>query len=94
MKSKSKSTTKPVYNQQIEGAANTVNSTYGTQLPKVQAVTDTLGSFVPDLAKQFTNGDPNVTAAAGYNADVLGGKFLGAGNPQLQGMVDQTNNSV
>jgi hypothetical protein len=35
-----------------------------------------------------------MSSATGYANDVLGGKYLSAGNPQLQGMIDQTDRSV
>jgi hypothetical protein len=94
MKSKSRSKTTPVYGQQIEGAANTVSATYGNQLPKVTGITDQLGAQVPGLVDRYVTGDPNVKAAQGYNADVLSGRYLDAGNPQMQRMVDMTNDSV
>lgn len=93
MKNKSKSSTKPVYSAQIEGAANNVNNAFASQQPKITAATDMLNSFLPGIAEQYAAGDPNVKAASGYNLDVLNGKYLN-NNPTLQGMVDMTNNSV
>lgn len=94
MKSKSTTKTKPIYSQQIEGAAGNINAAYSAQAPKISAVTDQLSAQVPGLVERYTQGDPNVKAAQGYNADVLGGKYLDAGNPHLQAMIDQTGNSV
>lgn len=92
--SKAKATTKPVYSGQIEGAANNVNSAYNAQSGKITGITDQLGSLVPDLVKQYQQGDAGVNAAQGYNTDVLSGKYLDAGNPYLQGQIDQTNAGV
>ena len=88
--SKSTATTKPIYDTQIEGAAGNINTAYGAQAPKIAGITDQLGGLVPDLVSRFTQGDPNVNAASGYNADVLGGKYL-HGSPELDAMVSQTN---
>lgn len=95
MSSKSqKSSTKPVYSAQIEGAAGNVSSAYNAQAPKISGITDQLGGLVPDLMAQYANGDPNVNAAKSYNADVLGGKYLDAGNPYLQAQIDATGNDT
>ena len=42
---------------------------------------------------QYQNGDPTINAAQGYAQDVLGGNYLN-NNPHLQGIIDQTNDSV
>lgn len=95
--SKTKSTSKPVYSAQIEGAAGNINSAYGAQAPKIAGISDQLGGLVPGLINQFQTGNPNVNAASAYNADVLGGKYLN-GNPQLDEMVritgDNTRNGL
>ena len=91
--SKTKSTSKPVYSSQIEGAAGNISNAYNAQAPKISAISDQLGSLVPDLVQQFQQGDPNVNAAKGYNTDVLNGKYLD-GNPYLQSQIDQTNSGV
>lgn len=90
----SKSSTKPVYGKELEGAAANVNSAYQMQAPKIGGITDQLGGLVPDLVKQYQNGQPNVTAAQGYNTDVLNGKYLDAGNPYLQAQIDATGADV
>jgi hypothetical protein len=91
--SKSKTTTKPVYSAQIEGAAGNVTNAYNAQAPKVTAVTDALGGLVPGLIEKYTAGDPNVNAAKSYNLDVLQGKYLN-GNPYLDSIVDKTANTA
>jgi hypothetical protein len=93
MKNKSSSTVKPVYSAQIEGAANTAQAAYNAQAPKISGITDQIGSLVPGLIDRYTQGDPNVKAAQGYNADVLGGKYLNS-NPQLDEMVRITGNNT
>lgn len=90
--SKQTSTTKPVYSAQIEGAANNVNNAYASQAGKISGVTDQLATLVPNLVSQYQNGgDANTRAATAYNTDVLGGKYLDAGNPYLEQQVATTN---
>ena len=89
----SKSSTKPIYSAQIEGAANNINSAYQAQAPKVSAITDQMGSLVPSLLERYTNGDSNVNAAAAYNSDVLSGKYLDS-NPYIDQMVERSNMDV
>jgi hypothetical protein len=49
---------------------------------------------MPGAVGKATNGDPNIQAAGAYNQDVLGGKYLGQGNPYLQQQIDNTNNDI
>ena len=94
MKSKSKTSTKPVYSSQIEGAANNVNSAYAQAQPGITSTANALGSAVPGLMEKYNTGDPGVKSAMQYNQDVTSGKYLDAGNPYLQGQIDQTNAGV
>jgi hypothetical protein len=91
--SKSKTTTKPVYAPQVEGAASSQTGTFNAQLPKITAASDLLGGQIPGLVDRFNQGDPNVNAARGYNADVLSGKYLN-GNPFLRQMIDDTGHDT
>lgn len=92
--SKSKSTTTPVYGQQIEGAADKLTSAYDQNSGTVQGITDTLTGFTDQLADRYTNGDPTVNAAQNYNTNVLNGQYLDAGNPYLEQMIQQTGNDL
>lgn len=92
--SKQTSTSKPIYENQITGAANNISSAYSGQQPKMTGITDSLASLVPGLVEQYNKGDPNVTAARNYNTDVLGGKYLDEGNPYLEDMVSRSNSDV
>lgn len=92
--SKTKTKTTPVYGKQIERAADDLHGVYNANKGNIQANADTVSSLVPELKQRFDDGQANVNAASAYNADVLGGKYLDAGNPYLQDMVDRTNNSV
>lgn len=94
MKNKSKSSTKPVYSAAVEGAANNVTSAYNAAQPGITSTANALGSAVPDLLAQYNSGNPGVKSAMSYNQDVTSGKYLDAGNPYLQGQIDQTNAGV
>lgn len=94
MKSKTKSTNKPVYSAQIEGAAGDITNAYRTAQPGLESGAAKFGGILDSVLSRYNAGDPNITAARGYNADVLGGKYLDAGNPYLQQMIDQTGNDV
>lgn len=94
MKSKTKSTNKPIYSTQIEGAASDITNAYRSAQPGLQAGADKFGGVLDSVLKRYNEGDPNITAARGYNADVLGGKYLDAGNPYLQQQIDNTGNDV
>lgn len=92
--SKTKTSTKPVYSSQIEGAAGNVTNAYNAAASGIANTSNALAGMVPDLVSKYTQGDPNVKAAQGYNADVLNGKYLDAGNPYLQAQIDATGNDV
>lgn len=94
MKSKSKSSTKPVYSAQVEGAANNVTNAYNAAQPGITSTANSLASAVPGLMASYQAGDPGVKSAMQYNTDVTSGKYLDAGNPYLQGQIDQTNDGV
>lgn len=94
MKSKSKTSTKPVYSAQVEGAASNISNAYNAAQPGITSTANSLASAVPGLMESYRAGDPNVKAAMGYNSDVLSGKYLSEGNPFLQGQIDQTNDGV
>ena len=92
--STSKTTNKPVYNQQVEGAAGSVTNAYNAAQPGLQAGADKFGGLMSSVIDKYNAGNPMIDAAKGYNTDVLSGKYLDAGNPYLQDMIDRTNNSV
>jgi len=94
MKSKSKTSTKPVYSSAIEGAAGNITSAYNAAAPGIASTASSLASAVPGLMESYANGDPGVKSAMQYNQDVTSGKYLDSGNPYLQGQIDQTNAGV
>lgn len=78
----------------VSGAANALNSAYETAQPRLNEIGNDLYSRLPGIADMAFGPNPGLDAARGYATDVLGGKYLDAGNPYTQGIIDQTNNSV
>ena len=93
MKSKTKSTNKPVFEQQITGAANDVTSAYNANKGSLQAGADQFAGILPSILDKYQNDPTNALARTHYN-DVLSGKYLDAGNPYLQQQIDNTGNDV
>lgn len=93
-KKKSTTTNKPVYSAQIEGAANNITGAYNQARPGLEAGAAKFGGILDSVLARYNAGDPNITAARDYNADVLSGRYLGEGNPYLQDMVDLAGNDV
>lgn len=94
MKNKTKSTNKPIYGAQIEGAASNITGAYNQARPGLEAGAAKFGGILDSVISRYNEGDPNIKAARGYNADVLGGKYLDAGNPYLEEMVSRTNDNA
>jgi hypothetical protein len=92
--SKKKTTTTPVYDKQLTGAANTVSKAYNQQAPYIGKATQAINSLIPSLTDSARQGIGVSNAAAQYNTDVLDGRYLGEDNPYLQQMIDQTGNDV
>lgn len=92
----SKTTVKPWKEAQpyIMNAANTVQSTYNANQPRLQEMADQLSGYMPQIAERTFGDNPNLDAARGYNRDVLTGTYLGQGNPYMRQMLEQTGNSV
>lgn len=92
--SKSRTTNKPIYSSQIEGAGNSLTSAYNTQAPKIASNADMISGLLPGMVDSYKAGDAGINAARGYATDVLGGKYLDQGNPYLEQMVSTTGNNV
>jgi hypothetical protein len=88
---KSKSSTKPIYSAQIEGGAKSLTNAYDMNAPHIQAATDATQSLIPGLTDRAMNGDPSINLSRGYVKDTLGTDSV---NPQLDGMVAQTNDDI
>lgn len=90
---KSKSSTKPIYEQEIKGAANKLTGVYDAQAPKIAGYADQIGGLVPDLISKYQEGDAGINAARDYNVGVLGGDYLGA-NPYLDDVIARGSNDT
>ena len=93
---KSKSTTAPwgPAQQPLLDAANLTNSTVSGQQGNLQNIAGNIRGYLPDLNARAFGAQPGIGNAVGYNNDVLGGKYLNAGNPYMQGMMNNTNQLV
>lgn len=89
--SSKKQSVKPIYGSQIEGAANTLNSTYQANAPKVQGIADTLTGLVPGMAAKYQAGNPALNAAQGYVTSTLAGDGT---NPNLDAWIGQQQDST
>lgn len=74
-------------------AAGQAAGVFGQNQGNTQAIADRVSGMIPGIQNRLLAGSPNVTAAQGYNSDVLSGKYL-TGNPILQRMIDQAKRSV
>ena len=96
MSKKSKTTTAPWQpaQGQLLAAGNTISNTVNAQQPNLQNQANDLRQYLPGLNAQAFGPQAGINSAMGYNQDVLGGKYLGQGNPYMQGMLNQTNQLV
>lgn len=100
--SKTKSTNKPIYSSQIEGASSSLSNAYNTAAPTIQANSNMLSGLLPGMIDQYKAGDSGINAARGLATDTMGGKYLdsnpfinsGQSNPHLDQMVATTSNNV
>ncbi len=76
------------------GAANTLQGAYNQSAGGSADIQNAAKQALPGATGQAVNGNPALNAGTGYNIDVLGGKYLGQGNPYLQSQIDNTNNDV
>lgn len=74
----------------IMGAAQGIQANQGN----LDANAASINSLIPGLQDRINNPPAELGAARGYLTDVLEGDYLDAGNPHLQGMIDQTGQSV
>lgn len=91
-KTKTEQINKPIYADEIGGAANAQQAAYNQAQPAIGQFSDNAGGSSNDLFAQFRAGDPTVQAAQGF----LQGQLTGdpTQNPYLDQMVAQTNDSV
>lgn len=78
----------------ITGAANNLQSTVAANAPQLASNANLINSNLPGLAERAFGPNSGIDAAEGYNRDVLGGRYLDQGNPYLESMIRQTDDSV
>lgn len=95
-KKSSKSTTDPskFAKPYITTAANTLQSTAKANEGNLQNISDAFSSGFQGIAQQAFTPDPLVEQARAHSGDVLGGKFLDAGNPYMEQMIARTGANV
>lgn len=97
--SSSKSTTQsgpsPYQQSQLSPAIGEITRVYNDNKGANASIASGIQGLIPGLLEKYNTGDPNVSAARGYNSDVLGGKYLG-GNPYAtsNGYLDQIINQT
>lgn len=78
----------------ILGAAGTIQNTVNQNQGNLNNIAGDIRGHLPQLGNMAFGQQPGLAAAQGYANDVLGGKYLGQGNPYLEGMIGQTRNNV
>lgn len=78
----------------IDAGAGALGSAFNQTQPLANSISGTIGSHLSGLAGTAFSPSAGITAATGYNSDVLGGHYLDGGNPYLSGMVNTTSNDV
>lgn len=76
----------------ITAGANAVQGAYNANQPNIANISSFLSNNMGRVAAS-TLDNPGLAAAGAYNQDVLGGKYLNS-NPNLQGIIDNTNSDV
>ena len=72
----------------------TISNTVNANQPNLDAMSQQLQGYLPQLGQMAFGQYAGLNAANGYATDVLGGKYLSEGNPYMQGMIDQTAGDV
>lgn len=95
MGKKSKSTTGPSKFAQpyISNAANAVQGAYQDNAGAISDIASQIQGYLPDLGARAFGDNPLVSSAQNYAQGVVGGDYLN-GNPYLEQMIANTNNSV
>ena len=89
--SSSKTTTVNKPSEQQLQAGDVLNSTFQTQLPKIQGYADQIGGLIPSMLAKYQAGNTGVNAAQDWVSNTLQN---GGANPYLQQMIDMTGNDT
>jgi hypothetical protein len=85
---KSKSSTKPVYGAQIEGAARDAQGVYNANAGNLASMTQGINAQIPGLTARAFGDQPGVAQAQQYAQDTIGGNYLN-NNPYVDRMATQ-----
>jgi len=83
----------PAFKPYAIAGAKTARDIFEQNQPSLNALTSNVTGLVPGLTSMFNTPNAGVTAAQGYNTDVLGGKYM-QGNPYLDAVLGKTRSSV
>jgi hypothetical protein len=72
----------------------TISNTVGANQGNLDQMAGQIRGFLPGLGEKAFGDNPGLDAANQYAMDSIGGKYLDQQNPYLQGMIDQTGDSV
>jgi hypothetical protein len=89
-KVKSEQTNRPIYEQEVMGAARTQQDAYDQSKGLINQTANNMGRVSANLFDQYEQGDPSQIAAR----DFLTGALNQQGNPHLDQMIDLTNNRM
>lgn len=78
----------------ILGAADRSQQVFDANQPMLNTLQSRITNQLPAFSQQAFGPQAGIAEAQGYAKDVLGGKYLGQGNPYLEGMVNQTRNNT
>lgn len=76
----------------ITAGANAVQGAYQANQPNIANISSFLQNNMGKVSSSLID-NPGLDAAGTYNSNVLGGKYLNS-NPNLQGIIDNTNSDV
>lgn len=92
-KKKSTTTNKPIYSEQVEGAAGDLTSAYRQAQPGLQAGADQFAGIREGILSRFESPDNPLNAARSHYGNVLSGKYL-SGNPELDNVVGRVGDDI
>lgn len=78
----------------ILGAANSIQNTVNGNAGNLNAIAGGIRGQLPQLSSMAFGPNAGLSAASGYAQNVLGGQYLGQGNPYMNQMLAQTRENV
>lgn len=80
--------------QHILGAANSIRGQVADHQGSLNEIASGIRGQLPQLSDMAFGGQPGLNGAINYASNVLGGKYLGQGNPYMDSMLSQTRENV